>query len=147
MLYHLYELNHAVLRPARAASDMFRLFFRNPLNPLAHTSVGKGAAAACEIFERTTRRYGKPSFDITHTKVGPFVLPVSEEIVWSKPFCQLRHFRREMPKGHKGDNTNLLIVAPMSGHYATLLRGTVTDMLPRHNVYITDWTDARNRRV
>lgn len=144
MLYHLYELNHAALRPARAASDFYRLFFRNPLNPLSHTTVGKSAAAACELFERSTRRYGKPTFDITHTKVGPFVVPVHEEIVWSRPFCHLRHFRREMPAGHKGDASNLLIIAPMSGHYATLLRGTVADMLPRHNVYITDWTDARN---
>ncbi len=144
MLYHLYELNHAALRPARAASDMCRLMFRNPLNPWAHTAAGKGVAAACELFERTTRRYGKPTFDITHTKVGPFVVPVTEEVVWSRPFCQLRHFRREMPAAHKGDASNLLIIAPMSGHYATLLRGTVTDMLPRHNVYITDWTDARN---
>lgn len=142
-LYHLYELNHAALSPARAVSDVCRLFFLNPLNPLSHTPVGRGAAAACELFERTTRRYGKPAFNITETSVGGVTVAVEERVAWEKPFCTLRHFRRELPARHKGDNTKLVIVAPMSGHYATLLRGTVRAMLPRHDVYITEWTDAR----
>jgi poly-beta-hydroxyalkanoate depolymerase len=58
MLYHLYELNQAALSPARAAAEAYRLLFRNPLNPAYHTPLGKGAAAALELFERTTRRYG-----------------------------------------------------------------------------------------
>lgn len=142
-LYHLYELNHAALTPARAASGMCRHLFRNPFNPLSHTAVGRGTAAACEIFERTTRRYGRPAFEINETRVGGETVAVRERAVWQKPFCTLRHFECDMPDDHEDDRTKLLIVAPLSGHYATLLRGTVRAMLPRHDVYITEWTDAR----
>ncbi len=142
-LYQLYEWNHAALSPARAISDGYRLFFRNPLNPVAHTPLGKTAAAALEMFERTTRRYSKPEFGLTETVVGGIKVPVQEEVAWARAFCRLLHFARQMPEGHKGDDTKLLIVAPLSGHYATLLRGTVEALLPRHDVYITDWTDAR----
>ena len=142
-LYQLYEMNHAAIAPARAVSDATRLAFRNPFNPLTYTPVGRSIAAACELFERTTRRYSKPEFGIESVMVGGESVPVREEIVWARPFCELLHFRREMPQGHKGDNSRVLIVAPMSGHYATLLRGTVAAMLERHDVYITDWTDAR----
>ena len=144
MLYHWYELSHAALSPARAAADSCRLILKNPLNPLAHTTFGRSAAAACEVFERTTRRYQKPVFDIHDTTVGKLPVRVHEEVVWQKPFCKLLHFRKEMPKGQENQpKTRLLLVAPMSGHYATLLRGTVADMLPHHDVYITDWQDAR----
>ncbi len=142
-LYQLFEMNHAALAPARAMSDMARLAFRNPLNPLAHTPMGRSVAAAAELFERTTRRYAKPSFGITETQVDGKSVAVSEKVVWRKPFCELRHFARKLPKNHRGNDTRLLIVAPLSGHYATLLRGTVEAMLPRHDVYITDWADAR----
>ena len=142
-LYQLFELNHAAMTPARALSDAARLALANPFNPLTHTPMGRSVAAACEMFERVTRRYAKPSFAITHTQVDGRSVPVHEEIVWRKPFCELRHFRRELPRDNRGNDTKLLIVAPLSGHYATLLRGTVKAMLPRHDVYITDWTDAR----
>jgi len=140
--YQLYELNHAALSPLRAAADVTRLYFKNPLNPLAHTAVGRNMAAACEVFERSTRRYGKPEFGITSTSVRGVRVPVTERIVWEKPFCRLIHFERTLPDPGRRD-PRLLIVAPMSGHYATLLRGTVEAMLPRHDVYITDWEDAR----
>ncbi|MFQ5626489.1 MAG: polyhydroxyalkanoate depolymerase [Methyloligellaceae bacterium] len=142
-LYHLFELNHAAMAPARAMSDVTRLALSNPLNPLTHTPMGRSVAAACEMFERVTRRYSKPSFGIEHTQVDAQRVPVHEEVVWRKPFCELRHFRRELPRDTDGNDTRLLIVAPLSGHYATLLRGTVEAMLPRHDVYITDWADAR----
>ena len=142
-LYHLYELNHAVLHPARSISDACRLFFRNPFNPWSHTPVGRSAAAACELFERTTRRYGKPEFGIKEVSIEGRRVSVREEVVWSKPFCRLKRFVRDIPDDHPAAKTKLLIVAPMSGHYATLLRGTVETMLERHDVYITDWTDAR----
>lgn len=142
-LYHLYEMNHAAMAPARAMSDAAMLALRNPFNPISHTPFGRNVAAACELFERTTRRYGKPEFGLSSTMVGGQRIAVHEEVVWRKPFCNLLHFRRDMPEGHKGDRSKVLIVAPMSGHYATLLRGTVEAMLPRHDVYITDWIDAR----
>lgn len=142
-LYHLYEMNHAAIAPARAMSDLTRLTFRNPLNPLAHTPFGRSIAAGCELFERVTRRYSKPEFGIEQVMVGGESVPVKEEIVWARPFCELRHFGRRMPEGHRGNDTKVLIVAPLSGHYPTLLRGTVRAMLERHDVYITDWADAR----
>ncbi|MEM8743716.1 MAG: polyhydroxyalkanoate depolymerase [Pseudomonadota bacterium] len=142
-LYHLYEMNHAAVAPFRAVSDMTGLAFRHPLNPASHTPFGRSVVAACELFERTTRRYTKPQFGITETQVRGQRVLVTEKVVWRKPFCKLRHFQRHLPSDHKGESTKVLIVAPLSGHYATLLRGTVEALLPRHDVYITDWTDAR----
>ncbi len=142
MYYQLYEMNHAAMTPMRAAADATRLSFKNPLNPLSHTVFGRSVTAACEVFERATRRYAKPGFGLTSTQVGGVRVAVHEEIVWSRPFCNLVHFERALPDPSRR-HPKLLIVAPMSGHYATLLRGTVEAMLPRHEVYITDWVDAR----
>jgi poly(3-hydroxybutyrate) depolymerase len=142
LYYELYELNHAALSPFRAAADATRLYFQNPLNPLTHTPFGRSIAAAAEVFERTTRRYGKPDWDITETTVGGERVPVSPRIVWRRPFCNLLHFAKS-PRGNGHNEPKLLIVAPMSGHYASLLRGTVQTMLPKHDVYVTDWVDAR----
>jgi len=139
--YHLYELNHAAMAPYRAVADMMRLYFQNPLNPWTHTSFGRQIAAGCEVLERTTRRYGKPEFGLKETTVGGVRVPVRENIVWSRPFCDLIRFERGVTS-HRND-PKVLIVAPMSGHYATLLRGTVDALMPNADVYITDWIDAR----
>ncbi|MCV0394690.1 MAG: polyhydroxyalkanoate depolymerase [Rhizobiaceae bacterium] len=142
MFYHLYEINHAVMQPYRALADTTRLFFTNPLNPLSHTPWGRSAAASAELFERTTRRYGKPSFGLDTAIVDWKQVDVTEKVVWKKPFCRLIRFERSLP-AERAPDPKLLIVAPMSGHYATLLRGTVEAMLPYADVHITDWTDAR----
>jgi len=142
MFYQLYEMNHAALQPARAYADAVRLFYSNPLNPFSHTQIGRSVAAAAELFERTTRRYGKPEFGLKTTTVDWKSVGVTERVVWKRPFCNLIHFERDLPAGRRPDR-KLLIVAPMSGHYATLLRGTVETLLPHAEVYITDWTDAR----
>lgn len=139
MFYQLYELNHAALAPFRAAADMMRLAYANPLNPMSHTVFGRTVAASLEVFERTTRRYGKPEFGLNQTTVDGRPVSVHEKIVWSKPFCNLIHFERSLTD----HSPKILIVAPMSGHYATLLRGTVEALLPSADVYITDWIDAR----
>ncbi len=144
MLYHWYELSHAAVRPARVAADSYRLFFNNPFNPLSHTSVGRHAVAACEVFERTTRRYDKPCFGLTETQVDGAAVAVVEEVVWQRPFCRLVHFKRDIPSDISQRQPRLLLVAPMSGHFATLLRGTVETFLPTHEVFITDWQDARD---
>ncbi len=143
LYYELYELNHAALSPFRAAADATRLYFQNPLNPLTHTAFGRSMAAAAEVFERTTRRYGKPEWGISETTVGGERVPVNVRVVWQRPFCNLLHFAK--PLGGTGGHAQprLLIVAPMSGHYASLLRGTIQTMLPAHDVYVTDWIDAR----
>ncbi len=132
---------HLALAPARAMSDATRLFFKNPVNPWAHTHMGRNLAASAELFERLTRRYGKPVFDFSATSINGQIFEIEEQIIWERPFCRLVRFDR---KGYAGaPQDKLLIVAPMSGHYATLLRGTVEAFLPHFDVYITDWSDAR----
>jgi poly(3-hydroxybutyrate) depolymerase len=143
VLYHVYEMNHAVLAPMRAAVNAGRFFWKNPMNPLAETQLGKSAAAGLDMFERMTRRYGKPDFGISQTIVAGETLEVGERVVWSKPFCNLLHFEKSRGVARNKQQPKLLIVAPMSGHYASLLRGTVETMLPNHDVYLTDWIDAR----
>lgn len=142
-IYWLYEMSHAALNPSRALADATRLFFRNPANPLAHTTYGKSMAAAAELFERSTRRYRRPDWNIDSTQVGGERVPVHLATAWERPFCKLIHFQRAFMHPPRRPQPKLLIVAPMSGHYPTLLRGTVETFLPNHEVYITDWTDAR----
>ncbi len=142
-MYWFYEMSQAALNPSRAFADATRLFFKNPANPLAHTTYGKSVAAAMEVFERSTRRYQRPEWGIEKTLVGGERIPVRIETVWERPFCKLQHFERIMTHVPRRPQPKLLIVAPMSGHYATLLRGTVDTFLPNHDVYITEWADAR----
>jgi poly(3-hydroxybutyrate) depolymerase len=142
-LYWLYEMNQAALNPTRALADITRLYFKNPLNPFAHTTLGKSLAAGAEVFERATRRYGKPEWGIDSTLVAGERVPIRINSVWERPFCHLLHFERLFAHMPRRPQPKLVIVAPMSGHYATLLRGTVEAFLPNHEVYITDWADAR----
>src|ERR1700704_6123553 len=136
--YWLYEMGHAALNPSRALAHATRLFYKNPANPLAHTAFGKSIAASMELFERSTRRYAKPDWNVNAALVGGERVPVRISTVWERPFCRLVPFECALQAG-----TRLLIVAPMSGHYATLLRGTVEALLSNHDVYITEWIDAR----
>ncbi|WP_332694839.1 polyhydroxyalkanoate depolymerase [Bosea sp. (in: a-proteobacteria)] len=140
--YHAYEAVHMMVSPARAMSDAMQLAFKNPANPLTYTPFGRSIAASCELFERTTRRYGKPAFGLPETTVGGVKVAVEERVVWQRPFCNLIYFDRQIGQRRK-PQPKVLMVAPMSGHYATLLRGTVEAFLPDHEVYITDWIDAR----
>jgi poly(3-hydroxybutyrate) depolymerase len=142
-MYWFYEMSQAALNPSRAFADATRLFFKNPANPFAHTTYGKSVAAAMELFERSTRRYQRPEWRIETTLVGAERIPVQIEPVWQRPFCKLLHFERKLSHAPRRPQPKLLIVAPMSGHYATLLRGTVETFLPNHDVYITEWADAR----
>jgi poly(3-hydroxybutyrate) depolymerase len=136
-------MSHAALNPARAFADAGRLFFKNPANPWSYTSFGKTMAASLELFERATRRYGKPEWHINSTVVGGEQVPVRIAPVWQRPFCRLLHFERIFEHAPRRPQPRLLIVAPMSGHYPTLLRGTVEAFLPNHEVYLTEWVDAR----
>src|SRR5215210_6889419 len=96
LAYYWYEAAHLMLSPARAASDATRFLFANPVNPLSHTPYGRTVAAACEIFERTTRRYDKPRFGIHEATVDDQTVPVVERIVWERPFCRVISFDRIM---------------------------------------------------
>jgi poly(3-hydroxybutyrate) depolymerase len=143
MFYQLYELNHAAMAPLRASTEAMRFLYDNPMNPFAKTTMGRTYAAGLEVFERMTRRYGKPAFGLPTTIVDGETVAVTEKVVWAKPFCDLLHFERALPKTRDTD-PKILVVAPMSGHYATLLRGTVEALIQGADVYITDWQDARN---
>ena len=142
LAYYWYEAANLMLSPARAASDVGRLIFNNPANPLTHTPYGRTVSAACELFERTTRRYGKPAFGLNQTSVNGQRVPVTERVVWERPFGRVIAFDRALNFAHR-PQPKILMVAPMSGHFATLLRGTVEAFLPTHQVMIADWADAR----
>jgi poly(3-hydroxybutyrate) depolymerase len=139
-LYAMHEMQNALMSPVSMLAKASKHFFFNPLNPLSYTQSGRQMAAASELIERITRRYGKPVFGITEVEVNGKKTAITEEIVDRKIFCDLIHFK----KNSTVSQPQLLIVAPMSGHYATLLRGTVRDLLPFCDVYITDWQDARD---
>ncbi len=139
--YQMHELAYMAFAPLRAMSDVTRFWARNPLNPWSGTQVGRNIAASSDMFERMTRRYGKPLFGLDHTMIEGRHVAVEEQVVWQRSFCRLLRFQRDLPA--KPAQAKLLIVAPMSGHYATLLRGTVEAFLPHYDVYITDWSDAR----
>lgn len=139
MLYHLYELQHAMLTPVRFQAEAARAFFQNPWNPLSYTQAGRTTSAGAEMIERLTRRFGRPEFGIIETKIDGRSIDVVEKIIVEKPFCRLLNFSRKIRR----KDPKVLLVAPLSGHYATLLRGTVKALLPHHDVYITDWEDAR----
>jgi poly(3-hydroxybutyrate) depolymerase len=137
-------MTHAAISPMRAAARMGQEVIRNRLNPMAESYGSRAVSAALEMFISATRRYAKPAFGLDETQVDGVETPVLEEVVWSAPFCNLVHFRRDSEAAARRNDPKVLMVAPMSGHYATLLRNTVRDMLPTHEIYITDWIDARD---
>ncbi|MDE2030385.1 MAG: polyhydroxyalkanoate depolymerase, partial [Alphaproteobacteria bacterium] len=139
MLYHLHDWQRAALAPFRFAAEATQIAFKNPFMPTAHTRFGRAVAASAEVFERTTRHFAKPGFGLRTTRIAGKSVAVTEETVANRPFCNLLHFRRDAD----ANDPKVLIVAPISGHHATLLRGTVEAMLPDHDVYITDWIDAK----
>lgn len=147
MLYSLYELNHLAMAPMRAMAMASSTILRSPLNPAGETQLGRNLAAAADVFESVTRRYRKPDWNLPTTRVNSVDVPVTPKPVWADAWCSLVHFERDEDVIVKArgvrDDPKVLIVAPLSGHYATLLRGTVEAFLPEHEVYITDWADAR----
>ena len=139
MLYNAYELQRSWMSAASAWADLSGQWLKNPMNPLAYSNVAPMMASGLDVFAHASASRGKPNFGFVEVEVNGKKVPVTEEIILRKPFGQLKRFRRRGITGQP----KLLIVAPMSGHYATLLRGTVERMIPNHDVYITDWRDAR----
>ena len=139
MLYDAYEVQRSFLAGASKLAGLGAGWLTNPVNPLSYVTTSPLIAASLEVFSHAAAPRGKPSFGIEKTVVEGKSVRVREEVVLRKPFGQLKRFVREGVE----NGPRLLIVAPMSGHYATLLRGTVERMLPGHDVYITDWRDAK----
>ena len=127
MLYLMRDAYDQMLSPMRVAAELARTACENPFSPLSYAPTSRAVAAGCELFERATRTYAKPAFN----------LAVPERVVWERPFCRVLAF------GEPSTKPKLLLVAPLSGHYATLLRGTVAAFLETHQVFITDWADAK----
>lgn len=140
MLYAAYEMQRSLLSSASNWASIGAQLLSNPTLPIGYFSMGPALASALEVFAHVYERRGKPAFGIEEVRAGGRSWPVHEEVVLEKPFGSLRHFRRE---GLPEDAPKLLIVAPMSGHYATLLRGTVARMVENQEVWITDWADAK----
>ena len=127
MLYSLYEAQHTALTPYRYLAELTRGWYGNPFSPFHYHPLASRLAAASDLFLRVTGRYEKPEWGIDGL-----------EVVLDKPFCKLIRFNDGKPKKHK-----VLLVAPLSGHHATLLRDTVKSLLAEHDVWVTDWVDAR----
>jgi len=145
MLYHAYEFQKLMLSGAGYIADTQSKWLSNPINPMGYIPNSSVLASALEVFAHSAEVRGKPKFGLDHCFIDDVSHSVTEAIECRKPFGQLKHFIRHTPDGETiiGD-PKLLIVAPMSGHFATLLRGTVERMLPGHDVWITDWRDARD---
>ncbi|MHB8667581.1 MAG: polyhydroxyalkanoate depolymerase [Burkholderiales bacterium] len=147
MLYALHEMSHAALAPWQMWASMNANMFSHPFSPLSYSPFSRKIAAGSELFVRLTQRYHKPEFGISETLVGGKAVAIREAVVVDKPFCRLLHFERDLGArrvSRKGRaDPVVLLVAPLSGHHATLLRDTVRTFLPDHEVYITDWVDAR----
>ena len=147
MLYQIFETQRSIMEPFSDLAQAAAKLYSNPLNPMAQTPLAQRVSAGYALMHRLGKDYEKPEFGIKTVKVNRVDVAIHERIEIDKPFCELRRFKR-----FSDDPATLtllksqpvvLIVAPLSGHYATLLRDTVKTMLQDHKVYITDWKNAR----
>ena len=140
MLYTVHEMQRSWLNTASTWASVGAQWLNNPSLPFGYSGLGPVMASALEVFAHASAPYGKPAFDIESVMVDGHDFPVTQAIVLNRPFGNLLRFTHDgLPK----DAPRLLIVAPMSGHFATLLRGTVARMIERCEVYVTDWADAK----
>lgn len=148
MLYAMHEAAYYASTPMRLAARLARDFWTSPMNPAADSRAGRTIYAATDLFANVTRRYGKPAWNIDSVEIDGVSVRVRPVTEWSSPWVKLIHFSRDMSDMRRAGRRELepavLIVAPLSGHYATLLRGTVEAFLQDHEVYVTDWSNARD---
>jgi poly(3-hydroxybutyrate) depolymerase len=143
MLYNAYEVQKSMMAGASRLAELSSGWLSNPANPFSYHSMGPVVSAGLDVFAHASAPRGKPEFGIETVLVGKQLVAVDEDIVLRKAFGQLKHFRKDVAAGKIAAQQPLMIVAPMSGHYATLLRGTIERLLPKHDVFITDWRDAK----
>ncbi len=145
MLYQFHELNRNFINPLIQWAEASAKLFTNPVSPLAHAPFAQRIAAGYELMYRLGKAYEKPAFGIEKVAVNGKEVRILERVAAQKPFCTLIHFKKDLSDAETArlNQPRVLIVAPLSGHHATLLRDTVRSMLQDHDVYITDWIDAR----
>ncbi|NYT43366.1 polyhydroxyalkanoate depolymerase [Alcaligenaceae bacterium] len=143
MLYDLHELQRSFLTPLAAFTDTGSQLFSHPFSPLAYTPMSRQIAASYELIHRLGKEYEKPEWGLDDTDIDGTRVAVSSQVELARPFCNLLHFQRDAQAAAIKDDPRVLLVAPLSGHHATLLRDTVRALLPHHDVYVTDWLDAR----
>jgi poly(3-hydroxybutyrate) depolymerase len=138
-VYNSYRLSRAWAAPVNSWAGMVQSFWSHPAFPISRTPLGRAVASASELLERATRHYPKPPFGLASTEIEERTVAVREVPVLTTPFCNLIRFERDAVR----HDPKVLVVAPLSGHHASLLRDTVSRLLPEHDVYVTDWIDAR----
>ncbi|QNA88148.1 polyhydroxyalkanoate depolymerase [Massilia sp. Dwa41.01b] len=145
MLYQLHEMQRSFLTPLMQWADASSKLFSNPVSPFAHTPFSQRIAAGYELMYRLGKDYEKPAFGIDTTTIKGEPVGIIEHAAVTKPFCKLLHFKKNLSDAAFAalDQPTVLLVAPLSGHHSTLLRDTVRALLPDHDVFITDWIDAR----
>jgi poly(3-hydroxybutyrate) depolymerase len=145
VLYQVREAQRAVLNPLSNWAEAMSQLYSNPYSPYSYVPFAPRFAAGFELLHRLGKEYEKPGWELPTTTMDGHEVTVVERIEISKPFCNLIKFERLLPAALKARETDptVLVVAPLSGHHATLLRDTVRALLPDHNVYVTDWLDAR----
>ncbi len=147
MLYQIYESQRALMAPFSEFASASAKLYSHPLSPFAHTPLAQRVSASFDLLHRLAKEYEKPPFAITAATVGGVEIAVQEQVALHKPFCRLLRFKRftddSQALERMKEQPTVLVVAPLSGHHATLLRDTVKSLLQDHKVYITDWTDAR----
>ncbi|HXZ48409.1 MAG TPA: polyhydroxyalkanoate depolymerase [Usitatibacter sp.] len=139
MLYQLYDWQRAALEPWRALAQAANQLYGHPDSPLSYLPGSRNVAAAFDLMTRLTQRYERPAFGIDSVRAGEAEYAVRERCEIDKPFCRLLHFAKEGAP----EQPRVLVFAPLSGHFATLLRDTVRTLLADHDVWITDWKDAK----
>jgi poly(3-hydroxybutyrate) depolymerase len=143
MLYHLHEMHRAFMSPLANLTDVGSKLFSHPGSPLAYMPIARQMAASYELVHRLGKEYEKPEWQLASTEINGQSVSVKEQTVHQLPFCNLVYFKRSVTEKTRQTDPKILVVAPMSGHHATLLRDTVRALLPNHEIYVTDWIDAR----
>ncbi len=147
MLYQIYETQRALMSPFAEFASASAKLYDHPLSPFAHTPLAQRVSASFDLLHRLAKDYEKPAFAITSAAVDGVEVAVQEQVAITKPFCRLLRFKRftddQAALEKMKAQPTVLVVAPLSGHHATLLRDTVKSLLQDHKVFITDWTDAR----
>ena len=140
MLYQAYQAHSDIMVPVRALANMAAQSVGARLNGSVRPSPLSNLTAAYELIARAGLTHARPPYGIDSVMVGNREVAVTEEAADVTPFATLLHFKKDIDQAQP----RVLLIAPLSGHFATLLRATVRTMLAEHDVYITDWHNARD---